>query len=128
MFLIVLRCLPHKNRLLIHFLNFQNFRYQENREVLKTGMKEMGFKEMLKASDQGYIITSFHYPDHPNFDFEKFYTQLSQKGQVIYPGKVSQANCFRIGNIGQLYPEDMRHLLKCIADVCNEMNVPLPVE
>ncbi|CAB4033657.1 2-aminoethylphosphonate--pyruvate transaminase [Paramuricea clavata] len=102
-------------------------RYQENRKILKAGMKEMGFKELLKDSDQGYIITSFYYPDHPNFDFEDFYTRLSEKGQVIYPGKVSQAACFRIGNIGQLYPEDMNVLLKCIKEVCSEMNIPLPL-
>jgi aspartate aminotransferase-like enzyme len=90
-------------------------------------MKEMGFKELLKDSDQGYIITSFYYPDHPNFDFENFYTRLSEKDQVIYPGKVSQAACFRIGNIGQLYPEDMKVLLKCIREVCSEMNIPLPL-
>ena len=103
------------------------FRYQENRRVLKDGMKEMGFKELLKDADQGYIITSYYYPDHPNFDFEAFYTKLSEKGQVIYPGKVSQAACFRIGNIGQLYPEDMKTLLKCVTEVCDEMNIPLPL-
>ena len=102
-------------------------RYQENRKILKAGMNEMGFKELLKDSDQGYIITSFYYPDHPNFDFEAFYKRLSEKGQVIYPGKVSQAACFRIGNIGQLYPDDMIVLLKCIKEVCNEMNIPLPL-
>ena len=47
--------------------------------------------------------------------------------QVIYPGKVLDADCFRIGNIGYLTPDDMRHLLKCIEDVCNEMNITLPV-
>ncbi|XP_028396013.1 uncharacterized protein LOC114520017 [Dendronephthya gigantea] len=102
-------------------------RYQENRKILKSGMKEMGFRELLKESDQGYIITSFYYPDHPNFRFEDFYTRLSEKGQVIYPGKVSQASCFRIGNIGQLYADDMKVLLKCVRDVCSDMNIPLPL-
>lgn len=88
----------------------------------------MGFKELLKESDQGYIITSFYYPDHPNFKFEEFYERLSEKGQVIYPGKVSQANCFRIGNIGQLYPDDMKTLLICVKDVCKEMNIGLPLK
>jgi len=48
-------------------------------------------------------------------------------GQVIYPGKLSNANCFRIGNIGELYPSDMRHLMKCIGKVLDAMGVPVPV-
>lgn len=90
-------------------------------------MKKMGFKELLKDIDQGYIITSYFFPDHPNFTFEEFYKRLSDKGQVIYPGKVSQANCFRIGNIGCLYPDDMEKLLTCILNVCREMNIELPL-
>ena len=48
-------------------------------------------------------------------------------GQIIYPGKLTNANCFRIGNIGDLYPSDMKHLLKCIAKVLDAMGVPIPV-
>ena len=109
-------------------LFFSHFRYQENRKIVKDGMKEMGFKELLKESDQGYIITSFFFPDDPNFQFEEFYSRLSDKGQVIYPGKVSQASCFRIGNIGQLYPNDMETLLECVKEVCKDMNIALPLK
>jgi 2-aminoethylphosphonate-pyruvate transaminase len=48
-------------------------------------------------------------------------------GQVIYPGKLSNASCFRIGNIGELCPSDMRYLLKCIGKVLDGMGVPVPV-
>ena len=48
-------------------------------------------------------------------------------GQVIYPGKLSNANCFRIANIGDLYPSDMKHLMKCIGKVLDAMGVPVPV-
>jgi aspartate aminotransferase-like enzyme len=48
-------------------------------------------------------------------------------GQVIYPGKLSNANCFRIANIGDLYPHDMKHLLKCVGKVLDAMHVPVPV-
>nr|CAD7457147.1 unnamed protein product [Timema tahoe] len=47
--------------------------------------------------------------------------------QVIYPGKTTRANCFRIGNIGELYPEDMRHLLKCVKEVLTDMGIPVPL-
>ncbi|XP_072023901.1 2-aminoethylphosphonate--pyruvate transaminase-like [Amphiura filiformis] len=103
-------------------------RYQENRRVLQEGMKAMGFKELLDDSHKGYIITSYYYPDQEKFDFKEFYTKLQSKGQVIYPGKVTKANCFRIGNIGHLFPEDMRLLLTCIREVCYEMGITLPLE
>jgi len=101
-------------------------RYKSNREILKKGMKEMGFKELVPEKFAGYIITCFFYPDHPNFSFETFYKKLSDIDQVIYPGKVTSAPCFRIGNIGDLHSKDMSHLLVCIQRVLKEMKVPLP--
>ncbi|XP_065069699.1 2-aminoethylphosphonate--pyruvate transaminase-like [Rhopilema esculentum] len=103
-------------------------RYQKNREVLRHGMREMGFKEFLDDSHKGYIITSYFFPEDKSFDFKQFYQKLSDKGQVIYPGKVTKADCFRIGNIGHLFPSDMEYLLTCIKEVCAEMNVKLPIQ
>ena len=103
-------------------------RYKENRRILREGMKEFGFKEFLNDEHDGYIITSFFYPNDKNFDFAQFYSKLNALDQVIYPGKVTDADCFRIGNIGDLKPADMRHLLVCIEQVCNDMNVSLPVK
>lgn len=102
-------------------------RYQENRSVLREGMKRLGFKELLKEGDAGYIITSFHFPEHGRFDFPKLYSELSDKGQVIYPGKVSNANCFRVGNIGHLFPDDMRTFLEHLEVVMREMGLPVPL-
>lgn len=102
-------------------------RYQLNNTLLQRGMEELGFSKLLSDDCGGYIITAYHYPDHPNFNFEDFYCRLSQLGQVIYPGKLSNANCFRIANIGDLHPSDMRHLLKCIGKVLDAMGVPVPV-
>ena len=49
-------------------------------------------------------------------DFNAFYAALKQKGFVIYPGKISDADTFRIGNIGDVFPEDMEKLLEAIRD------------
>jgi len=103
-------------------------RYKQNRSILRVGMKEMGFKEFLSEDHEGYIITSFFFPSDPNFDFVTFYSKLNAMDQVIYPGKVTDADCFRIGNIGDLKPEDMQHLLVCIKKVCGDMNISLPVK
>ncbi len=100
-------------------------RYRRNYEVLIRGMRQMGFKEYLKSELQGYIITSFLYPDDANFSFEKFYESLNQKDYVIYPGKVSDANCFRIGNIGRIFEADVKALLAAIAETITEMGVKL---
>lgn len=101
-------------------------RYAQNHEALVAGMRAMGFTEYIEPSRQGYIITSFRYPDHPNFAFETFYEHLSARGCVIYPGKVSDADCFRIGNIGRLHPGDIGHLLADIRAVMREMAIDLP--
>ena len=103
-------------------------RYKENRSILREGMMNMGFKEFLSDEHEGYIITSFFFPNDPNFDFPSFYSKLNAMDQVIYPGKVTDADCFRIGNIGDLKAADMEHLLVCIKEVCNEMGITLPVK
>lgn len=89
-------------------------------------MQRLGFRTYLKPQDRGYIITSFYYPDHPNFSFREFYERLSEKGHMIYPGKLSHANCFRIGHIGRLGSPDMRALLAAIAETLAEMAIVLP--
>ena len=100
-------------------------RYQKNHETLCNGMRKMGFQEYLHPEDQGYIITSFLYPNHPNFDFERFYELLNKKNFVIYPGKVSAADCFRIGTIGRIFESDVEALLEAIGKTLIEMDVDL---
>jgi 2-aminoethylphosphonate-pyruvate transaminase len=103
-------------------------RYRTNFQTLSEGMRELGFEGYLRPEDRGYIITSFCYPQHPKFDFGTFYSRLSKKGYVIYPGKVSKADCFRIGCIGHIFPDDMRGLLGAIRQTLAEMGVEVPVE
>ncbi len=93
-------------------------RYAANRQVLRQGMSRMGFREYLQPEYQSDIITSYLYPDK-NFDFEKFYQSLARRGFVIYPGKVSNADCFRIGTIGRIHPTDISNLLVAIREVLN---------
>ena len=98
-------------------------RYLKNHQALIEGMRELGFAEYVLPPLQGYIITSFRYPAHSAFCFERFYNGLNEKGFVIYPGKVSDADCFRIGTIGRLFPDDVRHLLDAIRSVMSEMGL-----
>lgn len=93
-------------------------RYKQNHRTLVDGMRKLGYKTLLPDATQGSIITSFYYPS-VDFDFVPFYEKLKQKGFVIYPGKISDADTFRIGNIGDIYPKDIEALLHAIKETLN---------
>lgn len=91
-------------------------RYVENHRTLVDGMRALEFQTLLSDDKQGCIITSFLYPS-ADFDFADFYNKLKGKGFVIYPGKISDADTFRIGNIGDIFPSDIKALLEAIREV-----------
>lgn len=93
-------------------------RYSENQRTLVAGMAELGFAPLLPEEWQSPIITAFYSPAHPDYRFIDFYQRLKGQGFVIYPGKVSQADCFRIGNIGDVTPARVRALLAAMASAC----------
>ncbi|CAJ1768590.1 2-aminoethylphosphonate--pyruvate transaminase [Aeromonas veronii] len=93
-------------------------RYSENLRTLVAGMAALGFAPLLPEQWQSPIITAFYSPAHPDYRFADFYQRLKEQGFVIYPGKVSQADCFRIGNIGDVTPERVRDLLAAMASAC----------
>lgn len=76
----------------------------------------MGFVAYLDPELQSFIITSFRYPLDPRFDFEDFYRWLSDRDLVIYPGKLTDADCFRIGTIGRIDRDDVRRLVEAVRD------------
>jgi len=101
-------------------------RYAANHAALVHGMRRMGFREYVPAESQSHIITTFLFPEDPNFEFKKFYHRLSDKGMVIYPGKLTEVDCFRIGNIGRIFESDIDLLLAAIEETILEMNVKIP--
>jgi 2-aminoethylphosphonate-pyruvate transaminase len=98
-------------------------RYAENCRVLIDGMRQMGFSTLLPDSLQAPIIVTFHMPKDPKFVFQTFYDALKERGYVIYPGKLTVADSFRIGCIGRLDAGHMRGALAAISDVLAEMGV-----
>jgi 2-aminoethylphosphonate-pyruvate transaminase len=98
-------------------------RYRANHETLVAGMRGLGFRALVRPEEQSYIITSFLYPEHPRFEFAGFYRRLSDKGMIIYPGKLTQVDSFRIGNIGRLFEADIRALLAAIRETLIEMGI-----
>jgi len=102
-------------------------RYAGNRAALSRGMRKLGFAEYLSPEVQSDIITTFLYPGDPRFNFDTLYNRLSDRGCVIYPGKLTQAGCFRIGTIGHITESDISFLLTSLEEVLREMHVALPV-
>lgn len=88
-------------------------RYASNNQLLRDEMAKLGYEVVIKEH-QGPFITSFYYPKRGNFAFQPFYDYLKERGFVIYPGKISDLNCFRIGNIGEIYREDIEQLIDVI--------------
>ena len=95
-------------------------RYRANQEALVAGMREMGFVLYLEPELQSHVITTFRYPRDPRFDFEDYYRWLGERGLVIYPGKLTDADCFRIGTIGRIDLDDVRRLIEAVRDYLSE--------
>jgi 2-aminoethylphosphonate-pyruvate transaminase len=98
-------------------------RYAENCRVLIEGMRALGFEPLLSHNLQAPIIVTFRMPADPKFQFQDFYDRLKDRGYVIYPGKLTVADSFRIGCIGRLYPDHMRGALAAIRDILDDMGV-----
>ena len=95
-------------------------------DVLIDGMRALGFETLLSDDIQAPIIITFHMPSDPSFEFTEFYNRLTDLGFVIYPGKLTVAESFRIGCIGQLYEPDMRNALAAIKYTLETMAVEEP--
>ena len=94
----------------------RNRRYVQNNQMLIEKMERMGFSTYIDKVHQGPIITTFFYPDGVSFQFQEFYAYIKENGYAIYPGKLTKMDTFRIGNIGEIYPEDIEKLTSIIAN------------
>lgn len=93
----------------------RNARYRNNQRVLVERMREIGFQPLVDENYQSPIITSFMYPE-TNFEFNSLYNELKQHGFVIYPGKISKVDTFRIGNIGDVHEDDIHRFVDNISN------------
>lgn len=98
-------------------------RYQHNCNIICEGMKDIGFEQLLPDHLQAPIIITFKQPKDPNFNFQAFYNALSDKDFLIYPGKLTVADTFRIGCIGNLNEQDMKDTLVAVKEVISDLNI-----
>jgi 2-aminoethylphosphonate-pyruvate transaminase len=98
-------------------------RYRANCDLLVSGMREMGFKTLLPDALQAPIIITFHMPTNPEFDFDAFYEGLKNQGYVIYPGKLTVADSFRMGCIGRLDQQHMQAALEAVKRMLQQFGI-----
>lgn len=94
----------------------RNERYCRNNKILIDRMHKMGINTYIDGTHQGPIITTFFTPDSKKYCFEDMYKYIKDRGYAIYPGKVTDAQTFRIGSIGEIYPEDMEKVCDIIEE------------
>jgi 2-aminoethylphosphonate-pyruvate transaminase len=98
-------------------------RYTRNRDVLVEGMRKLGFETLLQDRWLSPIIVTFFNPADQNFDFQGFYDLMKAKGFIIYPGKLTIADSFRIGCIGQMDHHVMQAVVEAAKQSLNELGV-----
>ena len=98
-------------------------RYANNCQTLLDGMARLGLRSFLPAAIQAPIIVTFHAPKDPRYDFKTFYERVKAKGFILYPGKLTQVETFRVGCIGHVSSIDMHAAVTAIAQALGEMEV-----
>ena len=96
-------------------------RYADNCATLIDGMDGLGFKPFLPAALQAPIIVTFHAPAVSNSDFKTFYAAAKQRGFILYPGKLTQVETFRVGCIGAIGRNEMQQAVHAIGDAMREL-------
>ncbi len=98
-------------------------RYTDNCKVLIDGLTKFGLEPFLKAGLQAPIIVTWHAPDHPAYDFKRFYAAAKQRGFILYPGKLTEVETFRIGCIGAIGRNEMTQAVNAVGDALREMGI-----
>ncbi len=98
-------------------------RYARNRDLVVAGMRDLGFETLLADRWLSPIIVTFFCPADPAFSFARFYDLMKARGFIIYPGKLTRVDSFRIGCIGQLDEAVMTRVVDAARTALEEMGV-----
>ena len=98
-------------------------RYAANLRVLVDGLTALGFVPLLPAERQAPIIVTFRAPAHPNYDFKRFYDGAKARGFLLYPGKLTQIDTFRVGCIGAIGALEMTQAVNAVEGTLREMGI-----
>ena len=98
-------------------------RYRDNCRILIEGLSALGLEPFLRPELQAPIIVTFHAPRHAAYDFKRFYAAAKARGFILYPGKLTEVETFRVGCIGAIGTNEMRQAVHAVADVLREMGI-----
>ena len=98
-------------------------RYTSNYQTLITGMKKLGFQPFLDPAIQAPIIVTFHAPADSKYDFKTFYAAARARGFILYPGKLTQIETFRVGCIGAIGPDEMEQAVHAMGLALQDMGI-----
>jgi 2-aminoethylphosphonate-pyruvate transaminase len=98
-------------------------RYRGNCAALTSGMRALGFKTFLPDAVQAPIIVTFHAPPDPAYDFGEFYRRVRERDFLLYPGKLTAVDTFRVGCIGAIGAEVLTRAVAAIGAALREMGV-----
>ena len=98
-------------------------RYRQNCATLIEGLEKLGFVSFLPRAIQAPIITTWHAPADPRYDFNVFYDKVRSRGFTLYPGKLTQVETFRVGCIGAIGEPEMKQAVAAIAAIVKEMGI-----
>lgn len=91
-------------------------RYRQNNQLMRDELEKVGIVSYIDAKVQSPFITTFLFPENEDFDFQDLYVYVKERGFAIYPGKLTDVDTFRLGNIGEIYPEDVLNVTQIIQD------------
>lgn len=98
-------------------------RYQNNCSTLVSSMRSLGFRTFLTDEQQAPIIVTFHAPQSPGFQFAALYQGVRDKGFILYPGKLTQVETFRVGCIGAIGQDEISQAVAAIANTLREQGI-----
>ncbi len=98
-------------------------RYKANCDALIEGMAALGFRPFLPKAIQAPIIVTFHAPADPAYNFKAFYEKVRDRGYILYPGKLTKVETFRVGCIGAIDANEMRNVVSAVAATLKEMDI-----
>ncbi|VVD76602.1 2-aminoethylphosphonate--pyruvate aminotransferase [Pandoraea iniqua] len=98
-------------------------RYRRNCRALVDGMASLGFRPFLSADVQAPVIVTFHAPTDSKYDFKAFYAAVRERGYILYPGKLTQLETFRVGCIGAIDDNEMRNVVTAIAQTLTSLDI-----
>lgn len=98
-------------------------RYKQNCHTLVTGMAALGFKPFLDPAIQAPIIVTFHAPADKRYDFKTFYAAARARGFILYPGKLTTIETFRVGCIGAIGKVEMEQAVHAVALALQDMGI-----